>query len=63
VEVAIFRGNNRNRRRGFHNTRVFYDLIGRILAGERIDWIDREGGPAAQAGRRRDPPPVSPRPF
>lgn len=25
IEVAIFRGNNRNRRRGFHNTRRFYD--------------------------------------
>lgn len=25
IEVAIFRGNNRNRRRGFHNTRLFYD--------------------------------------
>ncbi|MBB6647868.1 queuine tRNA-ribosyltransferase tRNA-guanine transglycosylase [Halobellus sp. MBLA0160] len=25
IEVAIFRGNNRNRRRGFHNTRQFYD--------------------------------------
>lgn len=24
IEVAIFRGNNRNRRRGFHNTNVFY---------------------------------------
>jgi Queuine tRNA-ribosyltransferase len=24
VEVAIFRGNNRNRRRGFHNTYAFY---------------------------------------
>jgi hypothetical protein len=42
VEVAIFRGNNRNRRRGFHNTHVFYRLIGRILDGERIDWIDRD---------------------
>ena len=41
VEVAIFRGNNRNRRRGFHNTHVFYRLIGRILEGERIDWIDQ----------------------
>jgi hypothetical protein len=40
VEVAIFRGNNRNRRRGFHNTHVFYGLIGRILDGEPIDWID-----------------------
>jgi len=25
VEVCIFRGNNRNRRRGFHNTHVFYE--------------------------------------
>ncbi len=24
VEVIIFRGNNRNRRRGFHNTYIFY---------------------------------------
>jgi hypothetical protein len=38
--VAIFRGNNRNRRRGFHNTHVFYGLIGRILNGEHIDWIE-----------------------
>jgi hypothetical protein len=42
VEVAIFRGNNRNRRRGFHNTHVFYRLIGRILEGERIDWFDND---------------------
>ncbi|MEM2614697.1 MAG: tRNA-guanine transglycosylase DpdA [Nitrososphaerota archaeon] len=36
VEVIIFRGNNRNRRRGFHNTFVFYkklrELSPRILA-------------------------------
>jgi hypothetical protein len=25
IQVAIFRGNDRNRRRGFHNTRRFYD--------------------------------------
>jgi hypothetical protein len=37
IEVAIFRGNNRNRRRGFHNTRVFYDLLGEVLeTGEAI---------------------------
>jgi hypothetical protein len=36
VEVVIFRGNNRNRRRGFHNTHVFYDLFRRILAGETV---------------------------
>lgn len=27
IEVIIFRGNNRNRRRGFHNTYVFYKLF------------------------------------
>jgi len=31
IEVAIFRGNNRNRRRGFHNTRRFYDQFKRDL--------------------------------
>jgi hypothetical protein len=36
VEVIIFRGNNRNRRRGFHNTRVFYDQFCRTFE-ERSD--------------------------
>ncbi|MCO8256759.1 queuine tRNA-ribosyltransferase tRNA-guanine transglycosylase [Haladaptatus sp. AB618] len=31
VEVCIFRGNDRNRRRGFHNTRRFYDEFARDL--------------------------------
>jgi hypothetical protein len=31
VEVIIFRGNNRNRRRGFHNTYVFYNLLKQIF--------------------------------
>jgi hypothetical protein len=30
VEVIIFRGNNRNRRRGFHNTYVFYKQLKEI---------------------------------
>ncbi|MGF6950208.1 hypothetical protein QF028_002713 [Neobacillus sp. B4I6] len=30
VEVIIFRGNNRNRRRGFHNTYVFYNQLKEI---------------------------------
>jgi hypothetical protein len=34
VQVIIFRGNNRNRRRGFHNTYVFYRLLQCALAGE-----------------------------
>ena len=33
IEVVIFRGNNRNRRRGFHNTFVFYDLLKRAVTG------------------------------
>lgn len=40
IEVAIFRGNNRNRRRGFHNTYVFYRLLQRVLAGERISFLE-----------------------
>ncbi|MCS7214694.1 MAG: tRNA-guanine transglycosylase DpdA [Thermodesulfovibrio sp.] len=27
VEVIIFRGSNRNKRRGFHNIKIFYDFI------------------------------------
>jgi hypothetical protein len=27
IQVIIFRGNNRNRRRGFHNTYVFYRIV------------------------------------
>jgi hypothetical protein len=34
VQVMIFRGNNRNRRRGFHNTYVFYRLMQQALLGE-----------------------------
>ena len=31
IEVIIFRGNNRNRRRGFHNTYVFYKILKKLL--------------------------------
>ncbi|MGZ4107677.1 MAG: hypothetical protein ACXVDE_07380, partial [Tumebacillaceae bacterium] len=27
IDVIIFRGNNRNRRRGFHNTHVYYKQL------------------------------------
>ena len=30
------RGNNRNRRRGFHNTYVFYELLKRVLVDEQF---------------------------
>ena len=38
IQVVIFRGNNRNRRRGFHNTYVFYRLLERALGGEHIKF-------------------------
>jgi hypothetical protein len=41
IQVVIFRGNNRNRRRGFHNTYVFYRLLKRVLAGEIIPWLPK----------------------
>ncbi len=31
IEVVIFRGNNRNRRRGFHNTYIFYQLFKELI--------------------------------
>ena len=34
VEVIIFRGNNRNRRRGFHNTQVFYNELQHVIKEE-----------------------------
>jgi len=37
IEVIIFRGNNRNRRRGFHNTFVFYRLFRDILEGKTVN--------------------------
>ena len=41
VEVVIFRGNNRNRRRGFHNTYIFYKILQKILQGEEVskEWV------------------------
>ncbi len=38
IEVIVFRGNNRNRRRGFHNTKVFYEELQRVL--ETVDEPD-----------------------
>lgn len=43
IEVVIFRGNNRNRRRGFHNTYVFYRLLQRALSGEGMPFDAGEG--------------------
>jgi hypothetical protein len=48
IEVVIFRGNNRNRRRGFHNTHVFYHMIKRIFEGERFPWLKEDDEDAGQ---------------
>jgi hypothetical protein len=39
IQVMIFRGNNRNRRRGFHNTYVFYRLLQKVLSGESVRFV------------------------
>lgn len=36
IDALIFRGNNRNRRRGFHNTYVFYQLFQKASRGEPV---------------------------
>jgi len=38
IEVLIFRRNNRNRRRGFHNNYMFYRLMQQTIASERLDY-------------------------
>lgn len=35
VEVIIFRGNNRNRRRGFHNARVLYQQLQELIKKQK----------------------------
>lgn len=46
IETIIFRGNNRNRRRGFHNTISFYNLLknesqwDRRYAGKEIETLE-----------------------
>jgi len=42
IQVVIFRGNNRNRRRGFHSTYVFYRLLQRALPANKLAFF----GPA-----------------
>ncbi len=39
IEVIIFRGNNRNRRRGFHNTYVFHQLFQKALEGKEVNQV------------------------
>ena len=44
IEVVIFRGNNRNRRRGFHNTYIFYRLMQKALSGQPMSFGDEDDG-------------------
>ena len=43
IEVIIFRGNNRNRRRGFHNVKVFYDQFRQAVAAGPKPLAQPEG--------------------
>ena len=42
VEVIIFRGNNRNRRRGFHNTYIFYRMLQKAVEEGNINFLKEE---------------------
>jgi queuine/archaeosine tRNA-ribosyltransferase len=45
MEVIIFRGNNRNRRRGFHNTYVFFNLFKKILEDPKFKYVKPKSEP------------------
>lgn len=47
IQVVVFRGNNRNRRRGFHNTFTFYRLLQEVFEGKQVGPI-RDGGQWSQ---------------
>jgi hypothetical protein len=42
IEVIIFRGNNRNRRRGFHNVKVFYEQFRQAVQQAQADASDAQ---------------------
>jgi hypothetical protein len=50
IDVIIFRGNNRNRRRGFHNVKVFYEQFRQEVQKAQADASD-----AADAGHPMHP--------
>jgi len=62
VEVAIFRGNNRNRRRGFHNTFVFFkklrEVVPRIFVFTNCAHEKDQSSRLIQAFRRYSASPV-----
>jgi len=62
IEVVIFRGNERNRRRGFHNTYVFYrkfrKLSPKVLVFTNCTGKKNEGEKLLPAYKRYLPSPV-----
>ena len=42
VEVIVFRGNNRNRRRGFHNTYVFYEMLRKAIEQDTVSRREKQ---------------------
>ena len=43
VEVIVYRGANRNRRRGFHNIWVFHNALRQLVEGDRRTHTRRQG--------------------
>ena len=41
--MIIFRGNNRNRRRGFHNTYVFYRMLQKAVEEGDLNFSKEPG--------------------
>jgi hypothetical protein len=56
IETIIFRGNNRNRRRGFHNTYSFYRILQKVLSGEPVAFMGDEEGNSTSQLSLFDPP-------
>jgi len=49
IQVLLFRGAERNRRRGFHNLWVFYRQVQNELAGTEMEGSDRDASTARAA--------------
>ncbi|MGB8779903.1 MAG: tRNA-guanine transglycosylase DpdA [Candidatus Bathyarchaeia archaeon] len=55
IEVVIFRGNNRNRRRGFHNTYVFHSVFKNPkLWAAFMNWREKKPGTELSSLKKGD---------
>lgn len=42
IDVIIFRGNNRNRSRGFHNVHIFYSYLQKLIEDPNFEVPEKE---------------------